>query len=90
MRTERRGLIAANIRARLAWSGVSATEVENKLGWSKKTTYNKLHGITSWTAEELEIIAEALDVPADALFQEPPNFPSLSSPSASSNAALAA
>ena len=87
---ETRALIAANIRARLAWAGITDKQVMERLGWPRRTSYNKLHGITAITAEELQVLAEAFDISIDALFEAPPNFPSLSSPSVSSKTPIAA
>lgn len=80
-------VIAANVRARMAWAGISANEMYEAMGWSRRTGYNKLHAITSLTTAEVEHLAEQLGCEPGDLFKIPESF---SSPSGDPNAALAA
>lgn len=82
-----REVIAANVRARLAWAGMSHKELQLAMGWSARTTHNKLYGDTALTAEEISTVARHLGTEPGALFEIPEGF---SSPSASSKTALAA
>ena len=70
-----RDVVAANVRARMAWKRISRNELALRFGWSRKTAYNKLEGLTGFSDNELAAIAEilGLDDPGP-LFSVPPGF----------------
>jgi hypothetical protein len=51
-------VIAANVRARLAWHRAPQELLKEELGWSARTVHNKLYGITAIKPEELARLAE--------------------------------
>lgn len=53
-----REIIAANVRARLAWHGLSATTVAKHLDLSQQGLSGKLTGTRRFTTDELDILAE--------------------------------
>lgn len=69
-----RDVIAANVRARMAWVGMTYKELQLAMGWSRGTAHNKLHGITGMTAEEIERVAAHLGAEPGALFEIPEGF----------------
>lgn len=69
--TPTRIVVAANMRARLAWLGMEARELQAAMGWSQRTTYNKLHGVTAVSADELPRIADVLSTDPGSLYQVP-------------------
>lgn len=68
-------VVAANVRARLAFLGVNDLYLAERLGFSRRTMYNKLHGITRWTAEEVADAARVFDTIPGALYEIPDGFP---------------
>lgn len=80
-------VIAANVRARMAWLGISVNEVQAAMGWSRRTVYNKLHAVTPFNADELDQVAGHLGCEPGDLFRVPEGF---TGPSVSSTSALAA
>lgn len=71
----RRDVVAANVRARIAWLGVSGPQLAAALGWKERTTFNKLRGTYSFTADELAQLADYLGL-ADPgpLYRVPETF----------------
>lgn len=71
-----REVVAANVRARVAWKRIKQARLEKHFRWSSRTAYNKLHGITGFTDAELQGMAELLDLEDPGpLFSVPPSFP---------------
>ncbi len=86
-----RYVVAANIRARLAWSTMTFAELQEKMGWTRRTTHNKVHGHTGLVAEEVAAIAELLGCDPGTLYKVPDGFPELvSSPSVSTDSQVLA
>lgn len=54
----KRAVVAANVRARLGWSGLSGVEAGRRLGISHGSISNKLRGATPFTGDELAKLAE--------------------------------
>jgi hypothetical protein len=73
-----RQIITANIRARMAWSGMTVHDLQTAMGWSRKTASNKLHGSSPFSTDELEKTAELLRCAPGDLFAVPECFSSLS------------
>ena len=55
--------VAANIRAELARQGISQTDLANSLHKSQPTVSRRLLGRVPFSVDELDIIADLLDVP---------------------------
>lgn len=71
-----RQLVAANVRARLAWSGLRQVHLMARFGWSKRTAYNKLTGVTGFSDDELSSLAELFGLKDPGpLFRVPEGFP---------------
>lgn len=71
-----RQIVTGNIRARLAWLGVKVETLQSAMGWSRRTVYNKLHGITAISADELDAIARHLGLEDPGpLYRVPDSFP---------------
>lgn len=70
-----REVVAANVRARLAWARIPQAQLMARFGWSKRTTHNKLYGTTGLTDDELAGLAALFDL-ADPglLFRVPDGF----------------
>lgn len=70
-----RELVAANVRARMAWQRIPQVELMGRFSWSKRTAHNKLYGFTGLTDGELAGLAEVfgLDDPG-AFFRVPEGF----------------
>jgi len=56
--------VAAEVRAELARADISRTAAAERLGISRTLLWSRLRGDTSFTVDELENLAELLDVPA--------------------------
>lgn len=82
-----RVIIAANVRARMAWAGISVNQIGDLMGWSRRTASYKLHGKTPITTDEVDTLAGLLSCSPGDLMSVPECFSSLS---ASSNSAIAA
>ncbi len=63
-----RELIAAEVRAELARQRKTSTDVAVILGRSKATTDRRIAGRLSFSAEELMLLAAALDIPVGQFF----------------------
>ena len=87
MDTQTRNVVAANVRARMAWAGITVAELERLMGWSRRTSYNRLHARNPFTIEELVKVAALLECEPGDLCRIPLSF---SSPSGDVNAAIAA
>lgn len=56
-------VVAANIRARAAYLGLSQIQIARELGWSKTTVQQRWHaGSRPWKIEDLEALAPLLGV----------------------------
>lgn len=70
-----REVVAANVRARMAWAKMPQAELMARFGWSKRTTHNKLYGFTGLTDDELAGLAEVFDLDDPGLlFRVPDGF----------------
>ena len=58
---------AAAVRAELARRRISGRELARRLGWSAPTMWRRLRGDVPLTIDELEAIAEFLEVPVSVL-----------------------
>lgn len=83
-------VIAANVRARLAWHKVSQEVLRSHLRWSARTVQNKVHATTPISAVELAKIAElfGLDDPGP-LYRVPESFGTVTSIEVSESAWIA-
>lgn len=50
--------MAANVRARIAWMGLSGQELADKMGWKQRTVSGKLRGAQRFNEEELVALAQ--------------------------------
>lgn len=77
-----REVVAANVRARLAWTRGNHAWLRQEMGWSQRTVQNKLAGVTPITAEELAALAGlfGLDDPG-LLYRVPDGFTAVTAPS---------
>lgn len=70
-----RETIAAEVRASLARSGQPASWLSERSGISKTALSLKLKGQRSFSVEELLVVADALEIDADALLPKRPERP---------------
>jgi hypothetical protein len=68
-------MVAANVRARLAFHGINPHSLAKHLGFTNRTMYNKLHGITRWTASEVAAAAKAFNTTPGDLYETPDGWP---------------
>lgn len=87
MRSLTSQVLAANVRARMAWFELGVGDVADRMGWTRRTAYNKLHAITPFSTDEVDGLAQLLGCEPGDLFSVPDSF---SSPSASSETPIAA
>lgn len=80
-------IIAANVRARMAWAGMSVNALGEAMGWSRRTASYKLHGKTPISTDEVDTLAGLLCCSPGDLMSVPEVFSSLS---VSSNSVIAA
>jgi hypothetical protein len=66
-------VIAANVRARLAWHRAPQDFLCQELGWSSRTVYNKLGGRTAIRPAELVRLAELFGLPDPGAFYRVPD-----------------
>jgi transcriptional regulator with XRE-family HTH domain len=62
--------VAANVRAELAVRRISGTALAGALGITRSTMARRLRGDTPWPVDDLERIAEFLNVTVDSLLSE--------------------
>lgn len=62
--------IAANARSIVAHQQVRQAEIAEKLGLSQSQVSRRLAGVTKFTAEELQQLAQLLEVPVSRLYGE--------------------
>lgn len=63
-------IVAANIRARAAYLGLSQVQIAEALGWSKATVQQRWHaGSRPWKLEDLEALSPILGVEPWQLLQ---------------------
>lgn len=63
-------VVAANVRARAAYLGLSQVQLANALGWSKTTVQQRWHnGSRPWKLEDLELLAPILEIEPYELLQ---------------------
>ena len=68
-------IIAANLRARLAWADMKHQDFALRMGWSRHTCHNKLHAVSALSAEEVSRAAQILGIDDPGLlFSAPPSF----------------
>lgn len=74
-------LVAANVRARMAWHRLPQARLKDELGWSQRTIQNKLGAVTGITSAELVKLAKLFELPDPGpLYRVPEGFsPELSS-----------
>jgi len=86
-----RYVVAANVRARMAWAHMTQAQLQQRMGWTRRTTHNKVYGHAELTAAELVTIAELFGCDPGVLYRVPDGFPELvSSLSVPTNLAEAA
>lgn len=61
--------VAATMRAELSRRGLHRTAIADVIGVSRPTAYNRLNGVTPFTAEEIDKIAAFLDIDVYELIQ---------------------
>jgi DNA-binding XRE family transcriptional regulator len=72
----RRSVVAANVRARMAWLDMSRPELAKKAGITRRTLFDRLEGTRPFKDDQLWKIAAALGLETPApLFEIPPGFP---------------
>lgn len=72
----RRAVVAANVRARMAWLDMSRPELATRIGINQRTLFDRLEGNRPFNDDQLWLIAEALGLETPApLFEVPPGFP---------------
>lgn len=85
-------LVAANVRARMAWHRLPQARLKDELGWSQRTIQNKLGAVTGITSDELVRLAKLFGLSDPGpLYRVPDGFsPELSgrSPSSESDSSL--
>jgi hypothetical protein len=75
-----RELVAANLRARMAWRRMTHADLMARFGWSKRTAHNKVAGLTGLTDQELAGLAELFGVgDPGVFFRVPEGFTARSS-----------
>lgn len=77
-------IVAANVRARLAWKRISGQQAAFSIGMKQRAFANKLAGVVPFRPEELDLLCSKvldLDDPAP-LYKRPADFPTSESVSA--------
>lgn len=69
VRTTSRGDIAANVRAELARKQLEQKDIAAALGKSNAAISERMNARLSWRIDELQAIAQLLDVTLDQLLQ---------------------
>lgn len=62
--------VAVNVRAELSARRIHGTELARYLGISLNTMYRRLDGESAWPVDDLEQVADFLDLPVMALLAE--------------------
>ena len=69
-------MVAANVRALLAWKGLSGQKAAALIGIKQRSMSNKLRGVSPFTADELLVIARLLGLDDPGQFYRwPTGFP---------------
>jgi hypothetical protein len=84
-----RHIVAANVRARMAWLDLSPADVAKELHGSQRALYNKLLGVTPFKSDELDILAHLFGMAnPGALYEVPEGFPPITDELISSTTGL--
>ena len=70
-----RQVVAANVRARIAWLDIDKQVMAKRIGLNQQTFSNKTKGIRGFNDDELDAVARELGLPNPSLlFVIPPGF----------------